>query len=126
MLRLISIFLLFTFLSSVIAIGQTGDKTAKLQAAAQKLAADADTADVTLISGTKRRGRLSGVLADAFTLTAENATTSETIAFANVEKISKHKRGLSKSAWVAIIGGAAGAIIITAVLRSIYCNEQAC
>lgn len=101
-------------------------KADKNRVAAEKIAGQSNVADVKMISGEKLKGRITGITNDSFTLTDSKTGSSRSIAFMDVSKISKHHSGLSTGAWIAIAAGAAGAIILFAVYRSIYCNEQAC
>ena len=109
--------------------GQTksADKADKARQAALKIASDGkDLADVKMLSGEKSKGRIGSVGTDSFTFTDEKSGASQTISFSDVDQIKKHKKGLGTGAWIAIGAAAAGAIVLTVILRTIYCNEQAC
>lgn len=126
--RIIALFVI----SSLLALHATGQKpqltkAEKAKASAIRLAADDKaTADVKMTSGTKLRGSIASVQDDAFTLVDSKTGSSQTVRFADVAEISKHKKGLGTGSWIAIAAGAAGAIVLIAIYRSIYCNEQAC
>lgn len=125
--RYLVLFILVNLTLLSVVPGQTGAqvKSDKVRQAALKLASN-DLADVKLLSGDKRKGRISAVTKDSFTLSDEKTGAAQTVAFSEVDKISKHKKGLGTGAWIAIAAGAAGAIIATVMLRSLYCNEHAC
>jgi len=101
-------------------------KEDKNRIVAEKIASESKVADVRMLSGDKLKGRISGITADSFTLTDSKTGSTRSIAFSDVRKISKHHSGLSTGAWIAILGGAAAAIVLFSVYRAIYCNEQAC
>lgn len=108
-------------------VSQTSNGNEKARQSAAKLASSSnDLADIKMISGEKRTGRISSVNADSFDLSDSKSGKSQTIRFSDVRDISKHRKGLSTGAWIAIGAGAAGAIIAAVFLRSRYCNEQAC
>ena len=132
MIRSMLVLLLFTLLNLAVFIPVAGqanspDKADKARQAALKIASDSkNLVDVKMLSGEKRKGRISSVGTDSFTFADEKSGASQTISFSDVEEIKKHKKGLGTGAWIAIAAGAAGAIVVTAILRTIYCNEQAC
>ena len=127
MIRIATYLTLISLLLSVTCLGQPSPKAMdKNRAAAEKIAAQSNVADVKMISGEKLKGRISAISPDSFTLTDTKTNSSRSIAFSDVTKISKHHSGLSTGAWIAIAAGAAAAIVLFSVYRSIYCNEQAC
>ena len=106
---------------------KNNDKIEKIRQTAITLAADSKAeADVRMRSGTSMKGRINSVETDAFSFTLAKSNSPQTIAFTDVDKLKKHKKGLSTGAWIAIGAGATAAIILTVLFREYYCNEQAC
>jgi len=126
------VLVLFTLLNLVLVThvpGQTKsqDKGDKARQAALKISSSSkDLAEVKMLSGEKHKGRITSVGTDSFTFADEKSGASQTISFSDVDQIKKHKKGLGTGAWIAIAAGAAGAIVLIAIYRTIYCNEQAC
>jgi hypothetical protein len=120
--------LLFAALGMNAALAQTNDARAqKARAKVEKIKAGSKTkVEVILRDHTKLRGRISHVGTDDFTLTDSKTGASQTVAFTDVEKVSKGGSGLTLGTWILIASGAAAAITLGAVFHSIRCNESGC
>lgn len=125
-LMLASLLHLALFIPLAAQTANTG-KLEKAKASAQSLSTDAkNTAEVTMNSGAKIKGRITSVGGDSFSIQDTKSGSSQTISFADVDQIKKSRKGLSTAAWIAIGAGAAAAIIVGAIVGRRYCNEQAC
>lgn len=120
--------LLFTALGMNAAQAQTSDARAeKARAKVEKIGAGSKTrVEVILRDHTKLRGRIGHVGPDDFTLTDAKTGATQTVAFTDVEKVSKGGSGLTLGSWILIASLAGAAITVGAVLHSIRCNETGC
>ena len=121
--------LLFTAFGVNAARAQTGNSRTIEQARAkvEKIGAGSKTkVEVILRDHTKLRGRISHVGVDDFTVTNAKTGTSQTIAYTDVEKVSKGGSGLTMGSWILIAAGAGAAITLSAIFHSIRCNESGC
>ena len=82
--------------------------------------------ELELNNGTKIKGNIESVSADAFTIAAKDSGSVQTIAFADVRKIKNPRKGLKPRTWI-IIGAAAAAAIIVGktVLYPVLCDGGA-
>lgn len=127
--RILILIMLINLATFSTAAGQTGvtGTNDKVRQGALKLASNTnDIADVKMLSGERRTGKINSVNADSFDLFDTKSGRSQTILFSEVKHISKHRNGLGAGAWIAIGAAAAGAIIVAAVLSRRFCNEQRC
>ena len=121
--------LLFTAFGVNAARAQTGNSRTieKARAQVEKIGAGSKTkVEVILRDHTKLRGRISHVGVDDFTVTNAKTGTSQTIAYTDVEKVSKGGSGLTMGSWILIAAGAGAAITLSAIFHSIRCNESGC
>jgi len=121
--------LLFTAFGLNAAWAQTSDAraTEKARAKVAKIGAGSKTKiEVILRDHTKLRGRVSHVGVDDFTITNAKTGTSQTLAYTDVEKVSKGGSGLTMGTWILIAAGAGAAITVGAIFHSIRCNETGC
>ena len=127
--RILMFLVIFNLIALTGLIGQTktNDKIDKSRQTANKIASDSNNlAEVKMLSGEKRKGRISSVETNSFTFSDTKSGKSQTILFSEVDQIKKPGKGLGTGAWIAIGAGAAGAILFFAYLLPRYCNEQAC
>ena len=125
--RTVTFIVLISLVTFLPAAGQTNNTNDKARQSATKLASSSDDmADVKMISGEKRTGRIISVKADSFDLSDTKSGKQQTILFSDVKEISKHRQGLGTGAWIAIGAAATGAIILATFFRKVYCNEHAC
>ena len=127
--RTITLLLIFNLvaLSAITAQTKSDEKADRSRQAALKIASDNNNlAEVKMLSGEKRKGRISSVETASFTFFDTKSGKSETIRFSEVDQVKKSHKGLGTGAWVAIGAGAAGAVLFFAFLLPRYCNEQAC
>jgi hypothetical protein len=82
--------------------------------------------ELELNNGTKIKGNIESVSADAFTVATKDSGNIQTIAFADVRKIKNPRSGLKPRTWI-IIGAAAAAAIIVGktVLYPVLCDGGA-
>ena len=121
--------LLFTAFGVNAAWAQTGDSRTieKARAKVEKIGAGSKTKiEVILRDHTKLRGRISHVGVDDFTVTNAKTGASQTVAYTDVEKVSKGGSGLTMGSWILIAAGAGAAITLGAIFHSIRCNESGC
>ena len=125
MLRMITLVVLFSLVALLPVAGQTNDNNEKARQSATKLASSFnDIANVKMVSGDKLTGRISEVTADSFKLS--DSGNSRIIRFSDVKEISKHRKGLSTGAWIAIASTAAVTAVLVTLFRIRYCNERSC
>ena len=127
--RTIILLLIFNLvaLSAITAQTKSDEKADRSRQAALKIASDNNNlAEVKMLSGEKRKGRISSVETASFTFVDTKSGKSETIRFSEVDQVKISHKGLGTGAWVAIGAGAAAAVLFFAFLLPRYCNEQAC
>ncbi len=127
-MRILVLCLMFiAFIATPVRMQNVDQKIDKARQAAAKIAADGEhLGEVKFRTGEKRKGRISSVNQDSFTLEPTKGGYAETIQFADVDSIKKSKKGLSEGAWIAIAAVSAAAVIITfTVLKPILCDGGA-
>ena len=128
MFRFITFLLLVCFIFAIPVQMQVADKKLeKARQSAAKIAAEGDhIGEVKFRSGEKRKGRISAVSIDSFTISDLKGTNSQSVSFSEVDSIKKSGRGLSPGAIIGIVAaGAAAAVVLSFVL--IRCrNELGC
>ena len=126
MRRIVVLVLTITLLALPIVNAQTVDpKIEKARQEATKLAGDKNRAEVTMKFGDKLKGHITSVDQDSFSFIPDSSSQAKTIAFSDVDKIKKYRR-ISTGSWIAIGVAAAAGAVVTALLVTRICNEQAC
>jgi small nuclear ribonucleoprotein (snRNP)-like protein len=108
-----------------LATAQSNTDTGKTRAKVQTLSASRDQdVEVKFRDKTKVKGRITKVEPVSFTLRDEKTGTSQTIAYSEVESISK-SGGISTKTWLIIGGVAAGAVTTWLIVKPAFCDGGA-
>lgn len=81
--------------------------------------------EVRMLDKTKIKGYVSNTGADSFTVTDRKTGATRTVAFAEVEKVSKGGGGLSTRSWVLISSAAAAAVVLGVLAKPLLCDGGA-
>ena len=107
------------------ATAQSNTDTDKTRAKVQILSADRDQqVEVKFRDKTKLKGQITKVEPVSFTLRNEKTGASQTIAYAEVDSISK-SGGVSTKTWWIIGGVAAGAVTTWLIVKPAFCDGGA-
>ena len=107
------------------ATAQSNTDTEKTRAKVQTLSASRDQEiEVKFRDKTKLKGRITKVEPVSFTLRDEKTGTSQTIAYSEVDSISK-SGGVSTKTWLIIGGVAAGAVTTFLIVKTAACDGGA-
>ena len=124
---ILSLVLTLIALTTIRGQTRTTEQIENSRRTAIKIASDSNNlAEVKMVTGEKRKGRINSVETDSFTFSETKSGKSQTIAFSDVDQLKKSRKGLSTGAWIAIGAGAAGAVLFFTFLLPRYCNERAC
>ena len=108
-----------------LATAQSNTDTGQTRAKVQTLSASRDQdVEVKFRDKTKVKGRITKVEPVSFTLRDEKTGTSQTIAYSEVESISK-SGGISTKTWLIIGGVAAGAVTTWLIVKPAFCDGGA-
>jgi hypothetical protein len=113
------------FLSPALATAQSNKDTEKTRAKVQTLSASREQqVEVKFRDKTKLKGHITKVEPVSFTLRDEKTGTSQTIAYSEVDSISK-SGGVSTKTWWIIGGVAAGAVTTWLIVKPAFCDGGA-
>ncbi len=123
MTKLLTAIILLSMIGSV--VGQsTQSQTDKIKAVAAKYSSSGSTVEVKMLSGSKNKGKISGVADETFSF-APKSGQSMTIRYDEVAEIKK-KGGLGTGAIIGIVAAGVGAAILTGVFLVRCRNELGC
>lgn len=108
------------------ASAQSSSETEKIRARVQTLAVSKDSqVQVKFRDKTKLKGYIVSVDPVSFTLRDSKNTTTHSIAYSEVESVSKAGDGVSTKTWLIIGGVAAGAVTTWLVVKPAVCDGGA-
>ena len=108
------------------ATAQSTADTEKIRAKVQTLSASRDSqVQVTFRDRTKLKGYIGSVEPVSFTLRDPKDGTSQSIAYSEVDSISKAGGGISTKTWLILGGVAAGAVTTWLVVKPAVCDGGA-
>ena len=108
------------------ASAQSSSETEKIRARVQTLAVSKDSQiQVKFRDKTKLKGYIVSVDPVSFTLRDSKNTTTHSIAYSEVESVSKAGDGVSTKTWLIIGGVAAGAVTTWLVVKPAVCDGGA-
>ena len=108
-----------------VASAQSNTDTEKTRARVQTLSASRDQeVEVKFRDKTKLKGQITKVEPVSFTLRDEKTGTSQTIAYSEVDRISK-SGGISTKTWWIIGGVAVGAVTTWLIVKPAFCDGGA-
>lgn len=115
-----------SFGSPATAIAQSTDEIEKIRGRVQTLSASRDSlVQVKFRDQTKAKGYIASVEPVSFTLRDPKDGTSQSIAYSEVDSISKAGGGLSTKTWLILGGVAAGAVTTWLVVKPAVCDGGA-
>lgn len=127
-MRLLILCLIFiTLIATPVRMQNVDQRSDKARQTAAKIAAEGDhLGEVKFRTGEKRKGRITAVNQDSFTLEPLKGGVAETMRFADVDSIKRSRKGLSEGAWIAIAVASAAAVILTfTLIKPILCDGGA-
>lgn len=127
-MRLLILCLIFiTLIATPVRMQNVDQRSDKARQNAAKIAAEGDhLGEVKFRTGEKRKGRITAVDQDSFTLEPLKGGAAETMRFADVDSIKRSRKGLIEVAWIAIAAASAAAVILTfTVIKPILCDGGA-
>ena len=108
------------------ASAQSNTEIEKVRAKIQTLAASKDSqVQVKFRDQTKLKGYIDSVEPVSFTLRDSKNGTSQTIAYSEVESVSKAGSGISTKTWLIVGGVAAGAVTTWLIVKPAVCDGGA-
>ena len=108
------------------ATAQSKTETEKIRAKVQVLAASKDSqVQVKFRDQTKLKGYIGSVDPVSFTLRDPKSGNSQTVAYSEVESISKASGGISAKTLLIVGGIAAGAVTTLLIVRPVACDGSA-
>lgn len=108
------------------ATAQSTTQIEKIRAKVQVLAASKDSqVQVNFRDQTKLKGYIDSVDPISFTLKDPKNGTSQTIAYSEVESVSKAGSGISTKTWLIVGGIAAGAVTTWLIVKPAVCDGGA-
>jgi len=108
------------------AAAQSTAEIEKIRAKVQTLAASKDSqVEVKFRDRTKLKGYIDSVEPVSFKLRDPKDGTSQSIAYAEVENVSKASNGVSKKTWLIVGGVAAGAVATWLIVKPAVCDGGA-
>lgn len=108
------------------ATAQSTAEIEKMRARVQTLAAGKDSqVEVKFRDRTKLKGYIDSVEPVSFKLRDPKDGTSQSIAYAEVESVSKASSGVSKKTWLIVGGVAAGAVATWLIVKPAVCDGGA-
>ena len=108
------------------ASAQSSSETEKIRARVQTLAVSKDSqVQVKFRDKTKLKGYIVSVDPVSFTLRDSKNTTTHSIAYSEVESVSKAGDGVSTKTWLILGGVAAGAVTTWLVVKPAVCDGGA-
>jgi hypothetical protein len=108
------------------AIAQSTAEIEKIRAKVQTLAASKDSqVQVKFRDQTKVKGYIESVEPISFTLRDPKDGTSQSIAYSEVDSISKASNGVSTKTWLILGGVAAGAVTTWLIVKPAVCDGGA-
>ena len=108
------------------ASAQSNTEIEKVRAKVQTLAASKDSqVQVKFRDQTKLKGYIDSVEPVSFTLRDSKNGTSQTIAYSEVESVSKAGSGISTKTWLIVGGVAAGAVTTWLIVKPAVCDGGA-
>ena len=108
------------------ASAQSNPEIEKIRAKVQTLAASKDSqVEVKFRDRTKLKGYIESADPLAFSLRDPKAGTSQSIAYSEVESISKASSGVSTKTWLILGGVAAGAVTTWLIVKPAVCDGGA-
>ena len=99
-------------------------KSTKARAKVESLGNNARV-QVKLRDTTRLKGNISAVNPDSFTVTDARTGITNTVAYAQVDEVSKVGSGLSTKAWIIIGAAAVGAVVTWIVVKPALCDGGA-
>ena len=125
----IALSLIITALSFGLPVTATAQSTTeidKIRAKVQTLSTSKDSqVEVKFRDGTKLKGYIDSVEPVSFTLRDAKTGTSQSIAYSEVDSISKAGSGISTKTWLILGGVAAGAVTTWLVVKPAVCDGGA-
>ena len=109
----------------VSATAQSTTQIEKIRAKVQLLATSKDPVEVKFHDQTKLKGHIESVEPVSFKLRDSKSGTSQSIAYAEVEKVSKAGSGMSTKTWLIVGGVAAGAVTTWLIVKPAVCDGGA-
>ena len=107
------------------ATAQSNTDIEKLRARVQMLSAGDSKVEVKFVDKTKIKGTISSVGPASFNLIDSKTGTSHSIAYSEVDSVSKASGGVSTKTWLIIGGLAAGAVTTWLVVKPAVCDGGA-
>ena len=108
------------------ATAQSNTDIEKVRARVQMLSASGDSkVEVKFVDKTKLRGSITSVGPASFNLKDAKTGTSQSIAYSEVDSVSKASGGVSTKTWLIIGGIAAGAVTTWLVVKPAVCDGGA-
>ena len=105
---------------------QSNTDIEKVRARVQMLSASGDSkVEVKFVDKTKLKGSITSVGPASFNLTDSKTGTSHSIAYSEVDSVSKASGGVSTKTWLIIGGIAAGAVTTWLVVKPAVCDGGA-
>jgi hypothetical protein len=125
----ISLALIMTALNLALpsqAAAQSNTNTEKVRASVMTLSASPDSkVEVKFVDKTKIKGSITSVGPASFNLRDSKTGTSQSIAYSEVDSVSKSSGGVSTKTWLIIGGIAAGAVTTWLVVKPAVCDGGA-
>jgi hypothetical protein len=110
----------------VTAMAQSNTEIEKIRAKVQTLAASKDSqVEVKFRDQTKLKGYIDSVEPISFTLRDPKDGKSQSIAYSEVESVSKASGGISTKTWLIVGGVAAGAVTTWLIVKPAVCDGGA-
>ena len=108
------------------ASAQSNTDIEKVRARVQMLSASGDSkVEVKFVDKTKLKGSITSVGPASFNLTDSKTGTSHSIAYSEVDSVSKAGDGVSTKTWLIIGGIAAGAVTTWLIVKPAACDGGA-
>jgi hypothetical protein len=109
----------------VTATAQTTPQIEKIRARVQVLATSKDPVEVKFHDQTKLKGHIESVEPVSFKLKDPKSGTSQSVAYAEVQSVSKSGSGMSTKTWLILGGVAAGAVTTWLIVKPAVCDGGA-
>ena len=107
-------------------MAQSTPEVEKIRAKVQTLSANKDSqVEVKFRDRTKLKGYIGSVEPVSFTLRDPKAGTSQSIAYTEVDSVSKADGGVSSKTWIILGGVAAGAVTTWLIVKPAVCDGGA-
>lgn len=107
-------------------MAQSTREVEKIRAKVQTLSANKDSqVEVKFRDRTKLKGYIGSVEPVSFTLRDSKAGTSQSIAYTEVDSVSKADGGVSTKTWIILGGVAAGAVTTWLIVKPAVCDGGA-